>query len=91
MLPLQQAIPGAVCDLLRAQPLSEGKVKFAWRTAAGPVFARVSDVYLADDGVLHVRVEDQRWQRELKRSTRVVLARLQRLLGEDIVTRIAVT
>src|SRR5262249_25437222 len=36
MRPIAQAIPGAVTELLKAAPLSDGKVSFAWRAAVGP-------------------------------------------------------
>jgi hypothetical protein len=44
--PLQQAIPGALTEILRAAPLSDGKVGFAWRTAVGPALERLTEVKL---------------------------------------------
>ena len=36
MHPLAHAMPGAVVELLRGSPLSDGKVTFAWKAAVGP-------------------------------------------------------
>ena len=89
MRPLTQALPGAVTELLRGVPISGGKVSFAWRVAVGTVVERVSSVRL-DDRTLLVDVTDQRWAREIARSSPVILTRLQMLLGHDVVSRIEV-
>ena len=46
MRPLSSALPGALAELLRAAPLSPGKVDFAWRAAVGPALERVTAVRL---------------------------------------------
>ena len=89
MRPLTQALPGAVTELLRGVPTSDGKVSFAWRVAVGTGVERVSSVRL-DARTLLVDVTDQRWAREITRSSPVILARLQTLLGREVVTRIEV-
>ena len=89
MRPLTQALPGAVIELLRDVPTSPGKVSFAWRVAVGTGVERVSSVRL-DGRILIVDVTDQRWAREIARSSPVILARLQALLGREEVTRIDV-
>jgi hypothetical protein len=89
MRPLTQALPGAVTELLRGVPTSAGKVSFAWRVAVGTGVERVSAVRL-DARTLLVDVTDQRWAREIARSSPVILARLQSLLGHETINRIVV-
>ena len=89
MLPLASAVPGAVADLLRRSPLSPGKVAFAWRTAVGPALERVTAVRL-EGGVLIVDARTPEWAREVSRSSRIILGRLQTLLGATAVVRIDV-
>jgi hypothetical protein len=89
MRPISQALPGAVAELLRGVPTSAGKVSFAWRVAVGTGVERVSSVRL-DTRTLLVDVTDQRWAREIARSSPIILARLQTLLGQEAVTRIEV-
>jgi predicted nucleic acid-binding Zn ribbon protein len=89
MRSLTSAIPGALALLLRDTPLSDGKVVFAWKAAVGPAFERATAVKL-EGTVLIVEVGSVQWARELKRSTGVILTRLQTLLGDDAVTAIKV-
>jgi predicted nucleic acid-binding Zn ribbon protein len=89
MNPISSAVPGAIAAMLRAAPLSAGKVDFAWKVAVGPALHRVTSVRL-QDGLLIVEAADRHWAREVSRSTRVILARLQSLLGEAVVTGITV-
>jgi len=46
MRPLSHAVPAALAEILRAAPLSDGKVSFAWRMAVGPALERVTSVKL---------------------------------------------
>ncbi len=46
MRPLAHALPGALSELLKTAPLSDGKVSFAWRAAVGPALDRVTAVKL---------------------------------------------
>jgi predicted nucleic acid-binding Zn ribbon protein len=89
MRPLTHALPGALRYLLHDLPLSEGKVGFAWGAAVGPAVARATTVKL-ENGVLIVETTSAQWTREVKRSSPVILKRLQSLLGEDAVTSITV-
>ena len=82
-------MPGALIDLLRGSPLSDGKVTFAWKAAVGPAFERVTHVKL-DHRVLLVETVNAQWSQEVMRSSPVILKRLQSLLGADVVERIEV-
>ena len=87
--PLLHAMPGAITELLRTAPLSDGKVTFAWNAAVGPAVERVTSVKL-ERGVLIVETQSAQWQREIERSSAVILRRLQTLLGADTVTTLRV-
>jgi predicted nucleic acid-binding Zn ribbon protein len=87
--PLNSAVPGALATLLHKAPLSAGKVTFAWRTAVGAAMDRVTSVRL-DGHTLVVEAADRHWAREVSRSSTIVLARLQHLLGRETVTGLTV-
>lgn len=89
MRPIAHAVPGALQELLRDAPLSDGKVRFAWTAAVGPALERATSVKL-EGGTLVVEATSAQWAREIKRSTGVILARLERLLGDGTVSRIVV-
>ena len=89
MLPLSSGLPGALAELLRGSPNSDGKVTFAWKAAVGPAIERVTNVKL-ERGVLLVEAVNAQWAREVRRSSAVILPRLQSLLGVDAVERIEV-
>src|SRR5580704_2740397 len=89
MRPLTHALPGAIAELLRDVPISNGKVDFAWRVAVGSSVERVTTVRL-DGCILLVFAEDKHWAREITRSSGVILARLQTLLGQATVNRMEV-
>jgi hypothetical protein len=89
MRPLNHAVPGALAEMLRAAPLSPGKVGFAWRAAVGPAMERATSVRL-EARVLFVDAGSVEWRREIARSSTLILARLQTLLGADIVERLEV-
>ena len=91
MVPVQRLAAGGVAELLRHQPLSPGKVAFAWRVSVGPQIGRVTEVTLAATGRLHVRATDPRWRREIERSRPLILSRLENLLGRDVVRGISVS
>lgn len=90
MISLHDALPGAIADLLKDMPLSEGKVVFAWRAAVGHSLERASRVQLTDSHVLNVEVANVNWRREIERSRKVILSRLATLLGQGTVTAISV-
>jgi len=89
MLPLSSGLPGALVELLRGSPTSDGKVTFAWKAAVGPAIDRVTNVKL-ERGVLLVEAVNAQWAREVRRASPVILPRLQSLLGVDAVERIEV-
>jgi hypothetical protein len=85
-----RVIPAVLSDVIRKAPLCPEKVDFAWRTAVGPSLARATTVRLDDHGVLRVTTEDAQWTIEVKRSSRLILARLATLLGSDVARTIQV-
>src|SRR5439155_18641731 len=89
MKQLQQAMPAVVSEILRAAPLSDGKVSFAWRAAVGPALERVTAVKL-EGRVLLVDTQSPQWSHEIMRLSSVILRRLQAFLGPDVVERIEV-
>ncbi len=89
MQPMGQAIPRVVAELLRNSPSSPGKVEFAWKAVVGAGIGRVTRVKL-EGQVLLVEADTPAWTREISRSSRLLLTRMQRLLGEDVVKEISV-
>ena len=89
MQPIAHAIPRALAELLRGSPLSPGKVEFAWKAAVGPGMERVTRVRL-EGHVLLVEARTPAWTAEVRRSSRIILQRMQTLLGEDVIQEIAV-
>ena len=90
MIPVSQFMPPALAAVLRNAPLTPEKVAFAWRTAVGPSVDKATVAELRKD-ILHVRVKDPRWQREVERSAALIRARLDTLLGDGVVRYIDVT
>jgi predicted nucleic acid-binding Zn ribbon protein len=88
MIPLNATAHRVVAELLRAAPLTPGKVEFAWRAAVGPALARVTRVRLDESGALDVDVLDVRWAPEIRRSSPLIVSRLGILLGADTVKQI---
>jgi predicted nucleic acid-binding Zn ribbon protein len=91
MDPLHSVLPSVLSDLLKKGPISPAKLELAWHVAVGDALARVTQVRLETSSVLVVAVADERWQRELKRSTKMILGRLRSLLGDSAITRLEVT
>lgn len=89
MRPIQQAVPAVLTEVLRAAPLSPGKVAFTWRAVVGSAVGRATAVRL-EDTVLIVEPSSAQWAREVARSRDVILARMQRLLGADVISSIVV-
>ena len=87
---LHSVVPRALTLLFREGPMSQGKLEVAWRVAVGDALTRVTAVRLQPEGVVEVRSVDQRWTKELKRSSSMILTRLIGLLGAGSVTRIVV-
>ena len=90
MIPVHQFLPGVLATVLRKAPLTPEKVAFAWRTAVGAAVDKATVAVLRGD-VLHVRVKDASWQREMERSAALIRARLDTLLGTGVVRYIEVT
>jgi hypothetical protein len=90
MLPLRQAMPKALADLVRAAPLSTGKLEFAWQLAVGPRLQRNTSIRLEANGLLIVDAASRQWSNEIRRSSALIVLRLQALLGDAIVTRLEV-
>jgi predicted nucleic acid-binding Zn ribbon protein len=86
---ITHALPGALTELLRHAPLSDGKVTFAWTAAVGAAVGRVTNVKLERD-VLIIETTSVEWSREVRRSSGVILPRLQALLGKDTVRKLEV-
>jgi predicted nucleic acid-binding Zn ribbon protein len=80
-----RVIPAVLAQVLRDAPLCPEKIEFAWRSAVGPAVARVTNVRLEAGGVLHVRVDEAHWGREIRRSSRLILSRMAALLGTGVV------
>jgi hypothetical protein len=87
---IHAVVPKALAELLRHGPMSQGKLDVAWRVAVGEALSRVSTVRLQPDGSVDVYPADQRWHKELKRSSSMILERLKGLLGANTVTRLVV-
>jgi predicted nucleic acid-binding Zn ribbon protein len=87
---LQTLAPRVIVELFRQGPMSQGKLEAAWRIAVGDALSRVSAVRLQADGSVDVLAADQRWHRELKRSSSIILAKLQALLGQESIRTLRV-
>ncbi len=74
-------------EIIRRQPASKEKTRFAWQLAVGPAVARATTVEL-QHGVLIVRAKDEHWQKEIKRASDAILRKMQQLLGESEVRSI---
>ena len=83
-------MPAVVAEVIRKAPLCPEKVDFAWRSAVGAAVARVTNVRLDDEGILHVMASDPQWAQEVKRSARLILPRLATLLGPGVARKIHV-
>jgi predicted nucleic acid-binding Zn ribbon protein len=81
-------IPAVLAEVVRKAPLCAEKVDFAWRASVGAGVQKMTTVRLDEDGVLHVSAADAHWAREVRRSARLILGRLEKLLGPGTVKRI---
>lgn len=90
MLLARDIAPRAVGRLLRDQPLTAAKVRFAWQTSVGRPMSGATTVVLRDDGTLVVMAQGEHWRRETSRSAGVIRGRLAELLGPNVVKRITV-
>jgi hypothetical protein len=83
VIPIQSFATGVLAEIVRRQPPSPARTRFAWELAAGQALARATTIDLRD-GVLKVCARDRHWAREIERATPIVLARMQHLLGASI-------
>jgi hypothetical protein len=83
-------MPRVLTALFKRGPMSQGKLEVAWRASVGDALSRVSTVRLQEDGSVEVQAADQRWRKELRRSTPMILSRLNALLGAGAVKRISI-
>ena len=90
MEPVQAVVPGALAELFRLGPMSQGKLEVVWRVAVGDALSRASTVRLQPDGSVEVHPADQRWRLELKRSSTIILTRLRSLAGPGSVKRLLI-
>lgn len=82
-MPTRACVSDTLRAVLARQPLTPGKIAFAWQMAVGPALARATTVEY-DAGVLRVSSGDARWMREVERSRAVILERLRSLLGPAV-------
>lgn len=87
MRSIQTLAGGVLAQIVRRQPPSPGRTRFAWQLAVGPALARTTSVEL-EGTTLTIRSTDPRWLREIERATATILPKLQQLLGEDQVRKI---
>jgi len=90
MLPAQDALTRVMAEILRKAPPSAERVTLAWRLAVGHAVARTTSVRLDPQGTLHVTAADAHWQKEVRRSLRLIIPRLNELLGERTVRGVEV-
>ena len=88
MRAIQTFAGGVLAEIVRRQPSSPARTAVAWQLAVGPALARVTSVEM-EGTALRVRAADERWLKEIHRARAVILTKLQQLLGEQTVTRIA--
>jgi hypothetical protein len=79
----------SIREMLARQPLTEAKVVFAWRVAAGPAFGRAARATFAD-GTLSIRTTSAAWRKEIERASPLLKERLAGLLGKNVVRWIVV-
>ena len=88
MIRAGQVIPAVLAEVIRKAPLTPEKVDFAWKHAVGPALERTTSVRLDEQGVLHVTTADAHWAREVRRSSPLILKRLETMLGASTVQKI---
>jgi len=88
MIATRHCITSALRPILRSQPLSAGKVRFAWAAAVGRTIDQATVVALGTDGTLTVTTTDRHWSREVGRSSPLIASRMNELLGDNTIARI---
>jgi len=87
MNPIQSFSSGVLAEVIRRQPASKARTDFAWQVAVGPALARVTTVTLTE-GTLTVTARDERWLKEIARARKVILQKMQHLLGANAIRKI---
>lgn len=87
MKPLSTVTDAALPALLARAPLTPEKIDFSWRLAVGAPVHRACAVTLMN-GILEISAPDRAWAREIERSADVILSRMQRMLGRDVIRRL---
>ena len=77
-------MPSALASVLRRAPMTPEKVAFAWRTAVGAAVDRASSVELRGS-TLVVVVKSEQWRQEVARSSGMIRARVNLVLGDGVV------
>jgi predicted nucleic acid-binding Zn ribbon protein len=90
MIRADRVLPAVVAEVVRKAPLCDEKVDFAWRSAVGAAVARATRVRLDNQGLLHVTATEAHWLREVRRSSKLIFARMESLLGTGVVKNISV-
>jgi hypothetical protein len=84
--PLQSRVLPA---LLARAPMSPDKLAFVWGQSVGAAVARATSVSLTGT-TLVVHAAEPAWAREVQRSRALILERVQRLLGGDVVKKLII-
>lgn len=85
-----RVLPAVLAMAIRQAPLTPEKVTFAWRAASGAAIARVTDVTLAEGGVLKVQALDPQWAKEVHRLRHDLVRQLEPWLGSGVVATIEI-
>jgi hypothetical protein len=91
VVPTSSLVPGAVTQLIAAQPHSRGKVEAAWHLAVGGAMARLSAPVRDAGGVVYVQARSAGVADQLDLHRRVIEARLREVLGTHGRTFVLVT
>ena len=90
MFPTRDVAPRALGEILKRQPMSDAKIRFAWLSSVGPSLGRATSVMLDSRGTLRVTAETEHWRREIARSRLAITRRLTDLLGAGTVKKLSV-
>lgn len=82
---LAEAIDGLVRELGLRGRLKEYDAVLRWDEAAGPHIAKVTSAEKIQRGVLTVRVSNATWRYELTMRKQDLVAKINALLGEEVV------
>ena len=88
MQPIQGFSGSVLAEIVRRQPSSPARTAFAWQLVVGSTLARMTSVEMKGTSLL-VTARDDRWLKEIDRARPAILAKLQQLLGADVITKIS--